>query len=287
MHLRVPRSRAVLAELGRPVAGRSIVLAQLWALLWLLPLQAPAAPPRAPRKPATTNYHGVTVTDNYPWLENGDNPAVQKWVQAQNNAARSYLEKLPARAALEYQLGQLFTNAPAEYSAVQVRAGKLFALKRTPPALEAVLVVLTSPTNAASAKVLLGPGLNIDFYEPSRDGRFVAVSLREPASDAGTLHVFESGSGRELPDVVTRAAFPTAGGSVAWGADSAGFYYTRYPHPGERPDAELPFHQQVYFHKLGTAENEDRYEVGREFPRIGRITLKTSGDGLRRQRPRR
>ncbi len=56
-------------------------------------------------------------------------------------------------------------------------------------------------------------------------------------------------------------------------------FYTRYPHPGERPETDLHFYQQVWFHKLGTPVSADTYEIGRDFPRIAEISLKTSDDG--------
>src|SRR5262249_41739843 len=56
-----------------------------------------------------------------------------------------------------------------------------------------------------------------------------------------------------------------------------GFYYTHYPREGERAPADLGFYQQVWFHKLGTSE--DRYAIGKEFPRIAEVELQTSDDG--------
>jgi prolyl oligopeptidase len=56
-------------------------------------------------------------------------------------------------------------------------------------------------------------------------------------------------------------------------------FYTRYPRPGERPEADLAFWQQVWFHRLGTPVEEDKYEIGKEFPRIAEIELEASSDG--------
>jgi prolyl oligopeptidase len=119
----------------------------------------------------------------------------------------------------------------------------------------------------------------IDFYVPSRDGRLVAISFSEKGSELGTVHVYDVTTGARLPDVVARVNGPTAGGDVAWSKDHSGFFYTRYPHPGERPDADLSFYQQVYYHKLGTANTADTYVIGEEFPRIAEIALATSDDG--------
>jgi prolyl oligopeptidase len=39
------------------------------------------------------------------------------------------------------------------------------------------------------------------------------------------------------------------------------------------------FYQQVFFHKLGTKSREDRYVIGKDFPRIAEIRLHSSDDG--------
>src|SRR5256885_3383593 len=63
-----------------------------------------------------------------------------------------------------------------------------------------------------------------------------------------------------------RSQYPTAGGSVAWAADGRGFYYTRYPHAGERPAADLHFYQQVYFHRLGSPEDRKSTRLNSSHP---------------------
>ena len=119
----------------------------------------------------------------------------------------------------------------------------------------------------------------MDWFVPSRDGKLVAVSLSKNGSEDGALHFFETATGRELGDVIPRVQYPTGGGSVAWNADGSGVYYTRYPHAGERAGADLNFFQQVYFHQLGTPAGEDRYEAGKDFPRIAEIELDAGEDG--------
>ena len=66
---------------------------------------------------------------------------------------------------------------------------------------------------------------------------------------------------------------------MAWNAEGTGFFYTRYPHAGERPPEDLDFYQQVWFHRLGSDAKDDTYEVGKEFPRIAEVELSTSDDG--------
>jgi hypothetical protein len=47
------------------------------AIALLLATTASAAPPATPKKPATDTHHGVTVTDNYRWLEEWDSKGVK------------------------------------------------------------------------------------------------------------------------------------------------------------------------------------------------------------------
>jgi prolyl oligopeptidase len=151
-----------------------------------------------------------------------------------------------------------------------------------------MLVVLDSPEKPDSAKVLVDPktldpegSISIDWYVPSPDGQLVAVSLSKGGSEMGDVHLFETGTARQLGEVVPRVNGGTAGGDLAWASDTAGFFYTRYPRPGERSDEDLNFFQQLYYHKLGTPGAEDRYEMGKDFPRIAEIKLETDSEGKR------
>ena len=107
----------------------------------------------------------------------------------------------------------------------------------------------------------------------------VAISLSQKGSEDGTLHFYDAGTGKELGDTIAHVQYPTAGGSAAWNATGTGVYYTRFPRKGERPDEDLNFYQQVYFHKLGTPDTADTYAIGKDFPRIAEIKLDSSQDG--------
>jgi prolyl oligopeptidase len=226
------------------------------------------------------------VTDDYRWLEKGDDPAVRAWTEAQNKATRAFLDRCPALVPLRRRLRDLLTYPSPSYSDLRVAGGTLLALKKQPPLEQPFLITLASADNAGSARVVLDPNVldrkgktAIDFYVPSHDGKRVAVSLSEGGSEEGTLHVYEVATGRKLKDVIPRILYPTAGGDVAWNADGSGFYYTRYPKPGERLAGDLHFYQQVYFHKLGTDPDQDAHVLGKDFPRIAEIFLDTSRDG--------
>ena len=250
------------------------------------PATPPVAPPATPKKPVVDVYHGVSVTDDYRWLENYSDPDVRAWSDAENTYARKYLDALPMRAAIHDELEKLYSQPSPSYSSLYAAGGVLFALKTQPPKEQPLLVALKSADDPASERVILDPnqldssgGTEIDFYVPSLDGKLVAVSLSKGGSESGDVHVYEVATGHETGTPVPRVNGGTAGGSLAWNANGSGFYYTRYPREGERPAADLGFFQQVYFHRLGTDTKLDTYSLGRGFPRIAEIQLRSSDDG--------
>jgi prolyl oligopeptidase len=224
--------------------------------------------------------------DDYRWLEDARSPEVAAWTEAQNRYTRAVLDALPGIEALRRRVREIRTIAAPRFGDLKAAGGRLFALRFRPPQQQPVLVALPSADRPDEARVLVDPnaldpsgGTSMDWYVPSLDGRRVAVSLAQGGSERGDVHVYDVESGRSLADVVPRANYGTAGGSLAWDARGEGFYYTRYPRPGERPEADLDFYVQVYYHRLGTPESSDRYEIGKDFPRIAEIDLRTRPDG--------
>ncbi|HXX41697.1 MAG TPA: prolyl oligopeptidase family serine peptidase [Chthoniobacterales bacterium] len=241
---------------------------------------------QTPKKPVTDEYQGVKVEDDYQWLEDDADPAVKSWSDAQNQKARAYIDSLPDRAAIEKKLTEWYAKTSPSYSGIVSRPGILFALKFQPPKQQQILVTLKSATDLKSEKIVLDPNAldvkgttAIDWFEPSHDGKYVALSISQGGSEDGTLRIYETATGKALSDSIEHVQYPTAGGSAAWNADDSGIYYTRFPRKGEKPDADLNFYQQIYFHKLGPPDSEDKYSLGKDFPRIAEIKLESSRDG--------
>ena len=254
--------------------------------LTLISLPAVESTPQTPKKPVSNEYAGTMVEDLYQWLEKDDDPEVKAWSNAQNQRTRQYLDKLPDRAAIERQLTEWYAKTSPSYFSLISRPGTLFAMKFQPPKQQPLLVTLTSADDLKSEKVVLDPNVldakgttAIDWFVPSLDGKHVAISLSKGGSEDGTLHFYETATGKALPDTIAHVQYPTAGGSAAWNNDGTGIYYTRFPRTGERPEADLNFYQQIYFHKLSTADTDDTYSIGKDFPRIAEIVLQASRDG--------
>ncbi len=245
-----------------------------------------SAAPLTEKKPVTDEYHGVRVVDEYRWLEEAGSPAVKAWTDAQNKHSRAWLDGRAERAGIEAKLTALYAKDTPSHGGLVSRPGLLFALKFQPPKQQRLLVTLESADDLASERVVLDPNeiepkgqVAMDWFVPSPDGKLIAVCLSENGSEEGTLHFYRTETGEHLPDRIARVQYPTGGGSAAWTPDSTGVFYTRYPHQGEKSEADLNFYQQVYFHKLGALVTADVYSAGRDFPRIAEIEVETSEDG--------
>ena len=242
-------------------------------------------PPLAARRPVFDKYHGVSVGDEYRWLEDGSNREVRRWAAAQNRRARTYLDALPQRKDIARRLEQVSKQGFAIYNRIRFAGGRLFALKFDSRRERPSLVVFDSVHDLAQERVLLdlerlgrpGTTANLDLFVPSWSGRLLAACLSEGGSEEGDLHLFDATSGKRLKDVIRRAQ-RIGGSAVAWAPDDRGFFYVRHPLPGERPPEDLDFFQQVYFHLVGSPDSEDTYALGKEFPRIAEVELESSPD---------
>ena len=233
-------------------------------------------------------FHGVEVEDPDRWLEDWDSEEVRDWSEARNAEARKYLDSLPDRDVIRSELEDLLGVETESYSSLVARGERLFALKTHPPRQQSFLVVMPGPLRPADERIVVDPedidpdgGTTIDWYVPSPDGKRVAVSLSSGGSEQGDLHIFDTDAGASVGEVVSRVQGGTAGGDMAWMPDGSGFFYTRYPHDGEKPEEDMASYQQVWFHQIGQAESEDRYELGADFPKVAETRLEMDNNSGR------
>lgn len=249
---------------------------------------APLPPaPVFPAGPTSDIIQGVTVADPYRALEDGNAQKVQAWSDAQNDRTRAYLDALPGRAAVSAKLGRLIKAASPRYSGLQARGDRIFAIYQDPAFQQPWLVTLDASADPATRKSLVDPNqldkaghIAIDWFVASPDGSKVAVSLSRNGSEDGVLHVYDVAAGKEIEAPIPLVQYPTAGGSVAWTADSKAFWYTRYPGEGT-PEADRHFNLQAYFHRLGTPAAQDPLALGSAdgLPRTGEIFLDNRDGG--------
>lgn len=225
--------------------------------------------PPARKEDIVEEYHGVAVADPYRWLEDPEAPETRAWVQAQNELTRRFIDELPIRARLEERLTALW-NYP-KYSVPRRKGERYFWQKNDGLQNQAVLY-RQSDLEAAPEMVLDPNRLSEDgtvalFNQSySKDGRLLAYSLSQSGSDWQTIYVRDVDAGADFDDEIKWCKFTNA----AWKHDRSGFYYARYPAPGEMPEAPPSTHQRLYFHRLGAAQAEDELIYARpDAPNLG------------------
>jgi len=238
----------------------------------------PDAPPTVGHDVLDT-YFDITVDDPYRWLESAEDPDVRHWTATQDARARRYLDSLANRRPIYKRLWSQISKTSSSYSSLYAVGGRIFARYSQPPKQQPMIAVLTRAIDPSRAAVVVDPNaINpkgttaIDWFVPSPDGKLVAVSLSDNGSEDGSVHVFDVATRRQVGEVISRVQYPTGGGSLAWRADSKGFWYTRYPGP-ERPASEQHFFQRVYFHLIGNKPDRDVYVLGRDLPKLAEIRL--------------
>ncbi len=205
--------------------------------------------------------HGRAIADPYRWMENIEDPGVRAWIDAENALTRRILDAIPLRGAIEKRLTEVLSIGTI--GVPTVKEGRYFFQKRQGSENQPILYWREGA--AGEPKVLLDPNrlstegiVAVDWWFPSNDGRLLAYGLSEGGSEQSTLHVRVVGTGANLPDSIPR----TRGCSVAWLSDGSGFYYSRFPNPGDVPKGEENFHSRIRFHTLGTDPARDPVVFG-------------------------
>ncbi len=204
------------------------------------------------------DFHGTKVADPYRWLEDENSAETRAWVEAENKVTFAYLNQIPERARIKERLTQLWNYE--RYGVPFKEGGRYFFTKNDGLQNQAVLYTLRSLEQ--EPQVLLDPNklstdgtVALSGYSISDDGKLMAYGLSAAGSDWQEWKVREIQTGRDLPDQIKWVK----SSSAAWTKDGQGFFYSRY----DEPDAAHPFQSvnyfhKLYYHRLGTAQSEDR-----------------------------
>jgi prolyl oligopeptidase len=212
--------------------------------------------PPARKGDVVNDYHGTTVADPYRWLEDPDSPESRAWIEAENRLTAAYLAEIPARARIRDRLTTLW-NYP-KYGTPFRKARRYFFFKND--GLQNQSVLYTQTALAATPETLLDPNLlsadgtvALSTLAPSEDGRLLAYGTSASGSDWEEFHVRDVATARDLPDHLKWIKFSGA----SWTKDGAGFFYSRYPEPGDKALTDVNRFQKVYYHRLGTDQQQD------------------------------
>jgi prolyl oligopeptidase len=202
------------------------------------------------------DYHGTQVADPYRWLEDDNSAETLAWVKAQNQVTQNYLQQIPYRGKLKQRLEELYDYP--KYS-VPSRSGNYYLWSKN-DGLQNQSVLYVQEGLEGTPRVLIDPNqlsadgtVQLAAGAASRDGRYFAYYLSSGGSDWQEGHVLEIETGNVLADRLQWLKIT----GLAWFRD--GFFYSRYdaPEDGHNLSSRNEGHQ-VYYHRLGSQQSEDR-----------------------------
>ena len=229
---------------------------------------AAAAAPAQPRisYPATNRVElvedrfGARIADPDRWLESDvrNEPEVRAWVEAQNVVTNAFLEALPAEAEFEKRITELYDYE--RFGIPDKDGGRYFYTRNDGLQNQSALYVREALNG--QPRLLIDPNTWSDDgatalgeWVASEQGDKLVYSIQEGGTDWRTVRVLEVATARPLADEVKWVKFS----GLSWAKDGSGFYYSRFPQPREGAAFQsLNEDHQVYFHKIGTAQSQDR-----------------------------
>ena len=222
----------------------------------------PVSYPDTEEIPVTDVYHESEVVDNYRWLEDDMSEETADWVQSQNEVTFGYLEQIPFREAIRSRLEQLWNyekfSAPfqeGDYTYFYKNDGlqNQFVLLRQKGDGEPTVFLDPNTFSDDGTTSLAG----ISFTE---DGSMAAYSISEGGSDWRKIIVIDTESMAVVEDTLVDIKFS----GIAWRGNE-GFYYSSYDKPdeGSALSGRTEFHK-LYFHRLGTSQDQDQLIFGGE-----------------------
>ncbi len=210
--------------------------------------------PETAKKPVLETYFETEVVDNYRWLEDDKSKETEDWVATENNVTFNYLSKIPYKKQLKDRLSELWNyekiTAPfneGDYTYYYKNNGlqNQNVVFRTKGGTDDE-VFLDPNTFSEDATTSLS-GLSF-----SKNGKTAAYSISEGGSDWRKIIVIDVETKKIKEDTLVDVKFS----GISWRGNE-GFYYSSYDKPeGSELSAKTDQHK-LYYHKLGTPQEED------------------------------
>src|SRR5690242_6714544 len=217
-------------------------------------------PPLVEKKVVEETLHGIVIRDYFRYLEDASDPETQRFVEQQNAWTRHLLDQVPGRDRIRERLEKLVSVGVM--GAPQIGGDYYFYTKREGKQNQAVLYVREGLHGGDRPLVDVNVWdtqgmMALDWWYPSHDGKYVCFGTSENGSEISDLQLIETATGNLLPVRIRR----TRAASVAWKADNSGFFYTRYPNPGEVRQGDEVYYRKVFFHSFTNAADGSNDEL--------------------------
>lgn len=215
--------------------------------------------PKTEKRDVNNTYFGTEIKDPYRWLEDDKSAETAAWVKAENAVTFDYLNKIPFRKELKERMEKLWNYE--KISAPFKEGNYTYYYKNNGLQNQSVLY---RKDKAGKEEVFLDPNTfssdgttslaNVSF---SKDGSLLAYSTSAAGSDWNKITIIDAVSRKKLEPEIVDVKFS----GISW-YKNEGFYYSSYDKPeGSELSAKTDQHK-LYFHKLGTAQKDDKVIFG-------------------------
>ena len=215
--------------------------------------------PETLKKEVVDNYFDVDVIDPYRWLEDDMSKETEAWVKAENKTTFAYLNNISFRSDLKKRLEYLWNY---EKISAPFKEGEFTYFYKN-DGLQNQYVIYRQKENE-TPEVFLNPNefskdgtISLGGLSFSDSGSIVAYSISEGGSDWRKIIVMDVYSKEIMEDTIIDVKFS----GLSW-KKNEGFFYSSYDKPeGSELSAKTDQHK-LYYHKIGTAQSEDRLVFG-------------------------
>ncbi|MDE3162345.1 MAG: S9 family peptidase [Acidobacteriota bacterium] len=211
--------------------------------------------PIARKEHTETKLHGITLTDDYAWLRQKDDPEVTAYLEAENAYAEANLA--PLASLREGLYGEMLSHIQQTDVSVSYFDDGYWYHTRTQEGLQYATLCrrpgsLPRPDDSVPEEVVLDGNqlakghafFAIGDVALSDDSRWVAYSTDTTGFRQYTLHIKDMATGETLPGTVERV------GSAVWAADNRSLFYTVEDEVQKRQ-------YQLWRHTLGAPHTQD------------------------------
>jgi prolyl oligopeptidase len=216
--------------------------------------------PQTKKGDVTDTYFGTSVPDPYRWQEDDRADDTKAWVVAENKVTQDYLGQIPFREDIRKRLEVLWNYE--KYSAPFKEGKYTYFYKNDGLQSQALLYrqlgegtpeVFLDPTKFSKDGTTSLAGINF-----SKDGSLAAYQISEGGSDWRRVIVIKTADKSLVGDTLINVKFS----GIAWYKND-GFYYSSYDKPKAGSElAGLTQYHKLFYHKLGTAQSEDKMIFG-------------------------
>ncbi|HEX5791971.1 MAG TPA: prolyl oligopeptidase family serine peptidase, partial [Rheinheimera sp.] len=215
--------------------------------------------PQTAKGDVVDSYFDTNVADPYRWLEDDRSSETEAWVTAQNKVTFDYLAQIPYREQIKQKLAASWNY---EKVTAPFKEGKYTYFYKN-DGLQNQYVLYRQLADGSS-EVFLDPNTfsedgttSLAEVSFSKDGSKLAYSISEGGSDWRKIIIIDVQTKQPLEAELVDVKFS----GISW-LGNEGFYYSSYDKPdGSELSAKTDQHK-LYYHKLGTAQQDDPVVFG-------------------------